>query len=558
MVPFEIVPLDTVKEQFDPSLPLAFDTETDGFYGRICLAQFYQAGWDNVLLVHNPNHLLLAAFLSTAHLIMHNASYDVSTIQEQLNCYWAPKSLDDTLLLGRLKYYRHHEFSLDAVLTYFLNYDPYARAGLRKKELQSTDWAKPTLTPQELLYAAIDVYYLPALVEECATQQEEQSYQLDLLALNYSFEFQRVGMPVDEQRVMALHADNLHKIEELAVPINVNSWKQVRPYIGEDESDALALVKFELQGNDKAARVNATRKALKVNSFLKKYMTDDGRIYGKFTPSARSGRFTCKDQNLQQLPRSTKGCFGFAPEDDKVLVFSDFAQLELRCACVLTGEERMYKLMQEGGDLHNYVAEMTFGENFTKQHRQITKTENFNLLYGGSAGMLQSILIKDAKLYMPEEELKRLKQKWHNLWPTLTAWQEEGIRAWRAKRPWSTPLGRKYIGKLMTDQLNIAVQGFGADVAKLAMHYMYPKLRELHESVKLCNFIHDSYIIEGNNDKALYIQAAKIVADSMQEAWSEMAKLTKLPDLKMPVDVRVGYNWGDMEAGKNIIYKLEQ
>ena len=33
----------------------------------------------------------------------------------------------------------------------------------------------------------------------------------------------------------------------------------------------------------------------------------------------------------------------------------------------------------------------------------------------------------------------------------------------------------------------------------------------------------------------------------MQLAWFEMSKLFKIKDLPMPVDVSVGFNWGDIE-----------
>ena len=85
---------------------------------------------------------------------------------------------------------------------------------------------------------------------------------------------------------------------------------RVYPIDRKEESDALALTRFKVLGNEKAGNVLKTRKIIKQNSFLKKFDSNAGRIYGKFLPSARSGRCTSKDQNLQQLPRSTKSIFG--------------------------------------------------------------------------------------------------------------------------------------------------------------------------------------------------------------------------------------------------------
>lgn len=543
---FRLTDLEEVVQITDKAIPLMFDTETDGFYGRVELAQFYQRGWKEVLLVRKPQLVSLINFLDSCHFVMHNASYDISTIQRQSTLPWVPKKIEDTLYLSRLAYPKKHEFALDDVMTYVLGFDPYEKAGLNKKALQGSNWSAPVLTEDQLRYAAIDVFHLVDVYEQCESFCEVFSYRLDMLALHYMLDFQTNGFPVDEEEVNSLYAENLAKVNELAVPINVNSYKQVRPYIGSNDSDALGLAKLEIQGNEKAAKVNAARKLLKTNSFLNKFNTPDGRIYGVFAPSARSGRGTCKEQNLQQLPRATKSCFGVSPDSGRVLVYSDYPGLELRCGCVITQERRMEQLLREGADIHNYVAEMIFGKDFTKTQRQIAKTCNFNLLYGGGWAMLQSILIKDAMLFVPEAELKAIIHKWKNLWKGIKAWQERGISAWRHQQIWTTPLGRPYVGKLMTDQLNIQVSGFGAEVAKLAMHYMSPKIKEYGDAF-LVNFIHDSYIAECNIDDAEDI--AVIMGEAMQEAWFEACKSVTIKDLPMPIDVMYGYNWGRIEKG---------
>jgi hypothetical protein len=148
-------------------------------------------------------------------------------------------------------------------------------------------------------------------------------------------------------------------------------------------------------------------------------------------------------------------------------------------------------------------------------------------------------------------------QKWKNLWPMIVAWQNKAISMWRGGQLGSTPFGRQYLGNLMTDQMNIENQGFGAEVAKLALHYMKPELDAL-EDVQMINFIHDSYILDCPLDPSTYERAAAIVADAMQSAWFEATKSVKITDLPMPVNCFVGYNWGDIEKGDFFYeYQLE-
>ena len=354
------------------------------------------------------------------------------------------------------------------------------------------------------------------------------------------------------------------RIKEIALPINCNSYKQVRPYIGSEMSDDGGLAKLSSQGNERAKLVRETRKLTKSNSFLTKFnetmevLNDDfGLIYGKFKCSPRSGRTASDKQNLQQLPRKLKKIFGVEEDGDKVIIYSDFAQIQLRAVCVKTGDKKMEKLFRDGEDLHNFVAEMIFGKDFTKTHRQICKTANFSLLFGAGINTFIAILLKEAGLSLSEKEARDLDKKWKALWVQINAWQQQGIKDWRKKIPWETPLGRRYTARMMTDQLAMQIQGFEAEVAKLGMHYMIPKLKELHSDIKLRNFIHDSYIFTAPNKPEIYEKASVIIADAMQEGWKQMCQNVLIPDLAMPVNVRVGWNWGDIEED-NFIFEHNQ
>lgn len=531
----------------DFNLPLFCDTETCGLYGKVRLFQCNQSGWDQVHLVEWPNPLELAAVLMKSYTVWHNAHYDITTVQQQTGTRFVPERFDDTFLLSRLAQPQYETYSLDEVLMRVLKRDPYV--GLDKKTLQKSDWSKPKLTEEQLRYAALDVKYMPELWLDVLSALDEPSYTLDKSSLCTALDFQWNGMPVDSDKVNSEYTRINKELSAIPMPINANSWQQVRKWLNVDQSDKKFLSELALRGNDKARAVLDVRSRRKLLSFLEKY--DHEMIVGKFKPSARSGRFTSDDENLQQIPRALKGIFGHPEGSDRVLIYSDYAQLELRTICAILGVQVMEKMFREGVDLHGYVASVLFGENYEKKDRQVTKTYNFNLLYGGSVNMVLSILITYG-LLIEERLANRHKRKWLNLFKEIDKWQQEQISAWRKGKLGCTPLGRQYKGKLMTDQMNIKNQGAGAEVAKLALHYFYPKLKEFNEKhgtdVALCNFIHDSYILDAPNDPAIYEQIAQLLAESMQLAWFEMSKLYKITDLPMPVNVRVGNNWGDIES----------
>jgi DNA polymerase I-like protein with 3'-5' exonuclease and polymerase domains len=546
---YKTVNLDEVQAAINPSEDLAFDTETIGKYGHIKLAQFYQRHWKQALIVIDPPifdlFLLLNNFNKT-NIVMQYASYDISTIQTQTGSRWVPKTFSDTFLLARLAFPHLDKYSLDELIALVYDGDPYAEANIIKADMHKADWK--FLDEQKLLYAAIDVYYLFYLYDKVKHCENSLSYKIDMRALRRALDFQCNGLAVDRDKLDAKLKQNLIDIDYEALPINANSYKQVRPYIGSDESDAKGLARLAMFGNEKAAQVRRVRSLLKQNSFIKKFDTEEGRIYGRFAPSTRSGRFSCSDQNLQQLPRALKGCFGVS--EDKVLIFSDYAQLELRTIAAITGDVALCQFFYNKEDAHGIVAEKFFGPNWTKDNRQTTKTINFNALYGGGAPMLQQILLMQANQWHEVEAVRTMMRKWKRLFAGIAAWQENGIKEHKKGRLGSTPFGRQYKGRLMTDHLNIENQGFGADVAKLALHYMYDDL--IATDAKLVNFVHDSYIIEMDNDESAYKTVCARLAEAMKDAWSEASKMARIKDIPMPVEVSVGFNWGEIESGKTI------
>ena len=93
-------------------------------------------------------------------------------------------------------------------------------------------------------------------------------------------------------------------------------------------------------------------------------------------------------------------------------------------------------------------------------------------------------------------------------------------------------------------------QGFGAEISKLALIYIDEILQD--SEFELNNYIHDSFYITGPDKPAEYKEVAKKVGECMQRAWQELVNGTevKAKDIPMPVNVRVGYNWGDIESDK--------
>jgi len=562
---YKLVTLADVASAIDKSLPLMVDTETIGLYGKIRLVQFYQGteafqqgDVPVAYLVEYPNIYELLQLMETVETVGYNFHYDISCIQAAIgNISWVPSKFQDAFLASRLYFYTRDEFSMDKVISYMVGHNPY---GTTKSEMHKADWSVPVLSEEQKMYGAADVIYLWDLWTLIGpTSLEDINYQLDLITLRNCLDMQCNGLPIDMDILEEQYKENAQRIKDIGLTINVNSWKQVRPYIGSEMSDDNGLAYLSANGNERATQVREVRKLTKQNSFLTKFQNTvrNGCLFGKFKPSARSGRLTSDDQNLQQLPRKLKKLFGVTEEGDEIILFSDFAQIQLRGVCVITADKTMEALFRANEDLHNYVARFIFGDDFTPEHRQISKTANFSLLFGAGIEVFKAVLLKDAGMLLSDAKASEIKKAWLKLWKEIAAWQNLGIKDWKNGKAWETPLGRRYVSKMMTDQLAMQIQGFEAEVAKLAWHYMKPRLAELDKRILLRNFVHDSYLFTCPNNKDTYEKACFIIADAMQEAWREMCQSVTIKDLPMPVKVRAGWNWGDIEKG-TFVYELNK
>ena len=134
-----------------------------------------------------------------------------------------------------------------------------------------------------------------------------------------------------------------------------------------------------------------------------------GRIHSNFHQiGAPTGRMSCNDPNIQQVPHAfdMRRCFR-APAGRK-LVVADFSQIELRILADFTGDRGFIDAFQSGADLHRTTAAQVFGiklEEVTKEQRDFAKRLNFGVVYG--IGARRFALLTGLKETEAEDLLKR-------------------------------------------------------------------------------------------------------------------------------------------------------
>ena len=106
------------------------------------------------------------------------------------------------------------------------------------------------------------------------------------------------------------------------------------------------------------------RRLTKLETFIKSWekIQVDDRIYPSFNITARTGRTTCSNPNLQQIPQDKNVRNLIEARPGWKILECDFSQVELRVASIFSGDENMQHAYQSGSDLHSKTTTLLFGD----------------------------------------------------------------------------------------------------------------------------------------------------------------------------------------------------
>jgi DNA polymerase-1 len=268
------------------------------------------------------------------------------------------------------------------------------------------------------------------------------------------------------------------------------------------------------------------------------HVADDGRVYPSWRQiGAASGRMSCSDPNMQQLPRGDYRCCIHAPPG-RVLVKADYSQIELRIAAKVSGDEALLEAYRQGDDLHTRTARTVLGiVEVTKQDRQLAKALNFGLLYGMGARGFRQYAKSQYGLDLSEEEASRYRDAFFRTYPGLAAWHRR-VRTRRVTET-RTLAGRR---RLLSDQtpdthrLNTPIQGTGADGLKLALALLWERQGEVPAAFPVLA-VHDEIVVEAPADQAA--DAAAWLKKALVEAMTPLVE-----PVPVEVEVKTGTTWG--------------
>lgn len=542
---------------------LGFDIETTGLNPRVeemRLMQFYYPDQDQILVfdTRSIDPRVFAEVLRTVPLVGHNIGFELGFLRTH-DLPWPPKVWDTmiaTTVLDAGKMRPKGHYTLESVAARFANIH------LDKAE-QMSDWSVVELSEAQITYAARDAW---ASYAAMAAQREMLDYEgltrvadLEMRVVPAITWLATNGAPLSVERWTALAEINearraaaLTELAAIQPDINWNSHVQIKevlsrfgidlPSTKEEYLTPYKDVLDEETGRPKYPIIRALlhyREAQKRSSTYGRNWLErvvDGRIYADWKQNfTETGRMSCADPNLQNLPRpvvdkstgelvpGTDFRSAFVAPEGRVLITADYSQIELRLAAAFSGDQRMLAAYRAGEDLHTLTAKLiTKKAQPTKEDRYLAKVLNFGLLYGMGAEKLRDFARNEYGIDLDIDEAVRFRNEFFRAYPGLRQWhRDQGADSVGTTE---TAYGRKRFNlRVFAEKLNSPVQGSGADGLKLALARLYEE-RADHPGIFPVLVVHDEIVLEGPVDQSGEAQAwlERVMTEEMRKVLAEV------------------------------------
>lgn len=426
------------------------------------------------------------------------------------------------------------------------------------------------------IYAAPDAFATLAIYEKTLDKVDQDGfvYNLETRLLKVVADMEYRGIKIDlktlsdVRKQMDEECRGLEKaIHGLAGgPFNINSGDQLGEILfnslglpiqgttekgGKPQTDKYALEALE----HKHPIVPLILKYKENMKLLSTFVTNlsevacDGHIHTNYNPyGAVSGRFTCSEPNLQQIPKSEDGNKSiirkvFIPDDGYYLLDVDYSQIEYRLFASFCRDKNLIESFSQGVDFHSKTYSMMFNipiDQVSEDMRKKGKTLNFGLLYGMSAKSLGE------RLKCTVEEADNLYKSYFKAIPAAGAWVSKIKEIALNTQKSETHYGRKRLlpdvvsgdhyrkSSALRIAVNNVVQGTAADIMKLAILRLEKALRG--KNVQMLLQVHDEIVFQVGEEIPID-EAVAIIREAMEISVKDWVPIK--------ADFSVGYSWGN-------------
>ena len=284
---------------------------------------------------------------------------------------------------------------------------------------------------------------------------------------------------------------------------------------------------------------------------LPKLVETDGRIHTTFQQAiAATGRLSSVEPNLQNIPiRSELGRkirHAFIAEKGNRLVAADYSQIELRILAHVTRDPHLIEAFAAGEDIHRATASRVLGkpqEEVNDDERAMAKMVNFGIAYGmGDFGLA-------TRAGISRDAAKAFIAGYFERYPGIKRYIDTIKEEARANGAVTTQLGRRRpIPELRAANpalraageraaINHPIQGTAADIIKIAMIRLTPRLAAAGLKARLILQVHDELLLEAPEGEVERL--IPLLIETMEGALAL--------DVPLTVEAKTGLRWDEMQ-----------
>jgi DNA polymerase I len=501
--------------------------------------------------------------------VFHNAVFDLKFLHYHLFQKIRFRNIFDTFLAEKvLTAGLKSGCSLKAVAKKYLN--------VEMDKTEQTAFKKgQDLTEDQIKYAVNDVEVLEGIFEKQKLELFKAALiptaRLEFSIIPAVIEIELQGISLDTGKLEKLkekltkERTELHKtLSEMAEQhreptegelfenvkeINFNSPKQVKAILAKmgHNVESTGIETLEKLDSDFARAMVKHRKTSKLlSSFvepLPKHINQKtGRIHPEFPQMGTdTGRFTCQNPNLQQIPGEQEWRDLFTARPGYKILTADYSQIELRIMAEFSQDKAFLEAYRKGEDLHTRTASDVFQiklETVSKDQRNVAKTINFGLCYGMTQKGLSS------RLNISEEEAQSFIKAYYKAYPVVKNTLDRlGMKAVKEGHS-ITVLGRKrYFQKpdsfgqekaIERKGRNTPIQSTCGDILKKAVFYIQDQIWNM--PAWIINLVHDEIVIEFREDGEEIMRA--VAEECMVKAGRDFLK-----SVPIEVDITIDNVW---------------
>ena len=515
---------------------------------------------------------ILKPWLINKAILTHNGKFDTLWIKVHYDL--TLPIAHDTMLMSHL---------LDENDKHGLKYLSQIVFGAPNYDLSVTEKTGGATLATLAQYNAQDVYYTRALYNIYIEQLKQNPalykfYKKVIIpAVNAFRDIEFHGVYIAKDRLLETKmqleievATLLVQLNDYKKGVNWNSTQQLAEFLfkdlclnpldktpgGANSTSESVLKRLEHPAVDLILKYRESFKML--GTFIQSWIEkeEDSRLHPTFKLHGTvTGRLSCEDPNLQQVPRDPKIRSLVTAPPGFTFVEADFAQVELRIAAMMSGDPAMLEAFLTGTDIHTKTAQAISGKDLStmggfdaKEWRKKAKAINFGFLYGMGPKKFKEYARDKYQVNFTLEESNKIRDRFFATYSGLQPWYKRMERIARMNGEVKSLSGRvRHLptinspdefeqSQAIRQAINSPVQGFASDLTLMSV----VDIVRLMPEVIIVGTVHDSILMEIPDDK---VDKLVPIIQEVMENPPTLRELGVQLSLPIKVEVKRG-SWG--------------